>query len=76
MQDAITNVINKSDVQGLYLEGFVTTSAQGTQTTGQATPQGGVRLELEFPRGISNSYTVGSQGEGNATWGVDVTWQP
>jgi len=59
-------------IQGVYFEGYLNTGGQqGATTTGQV-QDGGVRLELDFPRGVSNSYTFG----GPSNWSADVTWQP
>ena len=56
-------------VQGVYFEGFLNTNTQqGSSATGSPV---GARLELDFPRGVSNTYTIGYP-----DWGVDVTWQP
>ena len=59
-------------IQGVYFEGYLNTAnQQGTASTGQVQDYG-VRLDLDFPRGVSNSYTFG----GPSSWGIDVTWQP
>ena len=62
-------------VQGVYFEGFLNTGNQQATTSQGQRQEAGVRLELDFPRGISNSYTIGG-GQSGANWGVDVTWQP
>lgn len=59
-------------IQGVYFEGFLNTAGQQSSTTTGQVQDYGVRLELDFPRGISNSYTFGT---GN-NWSADVTWQP
>lgn len=59
-------------IQGVYFEGFLNTPGQlGTTAQGQ-NQEVGVRLELDFPRGIGNSYTIDT----NTNWSADVTWQP
>ena len=70
-EDLLPEVIREI-VQGAYFEGFLNTAGQqGTQSTGQVQDVG-VRLELDFPRGVQNSYTFG----GPSSWSIDVTWAP
>lgn len=59
-------------IQGIYFEGFLNTAGQQSATTTGQVQDFGVRLELDFPRGVSNSYTFG----GSSNWSADVTWQP
>ncbi len=74
LQDLLPGAV-RDVIQGVYLEGYLNTGGQyGATTTGQV-QNGGVRLELDFPRGIGNSYTFGGGGN-SANWSVDVTWQP
>ncbi len=59
-------------IQGVYFEGFLNTAGQQATTTQGQQQDVGVRLELDFPRGIGNSYTLDT----NTNWSADVTWQP
>ena len=71
LEDLLPSAI-RDVIQGVYFEGYLNTAGQQTATTTGQVPDVGVRLELDFPRGVSNSYTLGT----NNNWSADVTWQP